>query len=51
MPYVLAAPETMTSAVTDLATIGSNLSEAHTAAAASTVAVLPAAADTELQWL
>jgi hypothetical protein len=35
----------MTSAATDLATIGSNLSAAHTAAAAPTLAVLPAAAD------
>jgi hypothetical protein len=45
MSYVVAAPELMTSAATDLATIGANLSAAHTAAAASTVAVLPAAAD------
>jgi hypothetical protein len=45
MSYVIAAPETMTSAATDLATIGSNLSAAHTAAAAPTLAVLPAAAD------
>jgi PE family len=45
MSFVIAAPEMMTSAATDLATIGSNLSAAHTAAAASTVAVLPAAAD------
>jgi hypothetical protein len=41
MPYVIAAPEIMTSAATDLATIGSNLSAAHTAAAAPTLAVLP----------
>jgi hypothetical protein len=45
MPYVIAAPETMTSAATDFATIGSNLSAAHIAVAAPTVAVLPAAAD------
>ncbi len=45
MSYVIAAPEMMISAATDLATIGSNLSAAHTAAAAWTVAVLPAAAD------
>ena len=34
MSYVIAAPEMMTSAATDLATIGSDLSAAHTAAAA-----------------
>jgi hypothetical protein len=45
MSYVIAAPEIMTSAATDLATIGSNLSAAHKAAAARTLAVLPAAAD------
>jgi hypothetical protein len=45
MSYVIAAPEMMTSAATDLATIGSNLNAAHTAAAAPTLAVLPAAAD------
>jgi hypothetical protein len=45
MSYVIAAPEMMTSAATDLATIGSNVSAAHLAAAARTVAVLPAAAD------
>jgi hypothetical protein len=44
MSYVIEAPEMMTSAATDLATIGSNLSAAH-AAAAPTVAVAPAAAD------
>ncbi|HWS94792.1 MAG TPA: PE domain-containing protein, partial [Mycobacterium sp.] len=37
MSYVIAAPEMMTAAATDLATIGSDLSAAHTAAAASTV--------------
>jgi hypothetical protein len=41
MSYVIAAPEMMTSAATDLATIGSNLSAAHIAAAAPTLAVLP----------
>jgi PE family len=41
MSYVIAAPEMMTSAATDLAAIGSDLSAAHAAAAAST----PAAAD------
>jgi hypothetical protein len=45
MSYVIAAPEIMTSAATDLATIGSNVSAAHMAAAAPTLAVLPAAAD------
>jgi hypothetical protein len=45
MSYALAAREIMVPAATDLATIGSNLNEAHTAAAASTVAVPPAAAD------
>jgi hypothetical protein len=45
MSYVIAAPEIMTSAATDLATIGSNLSAAHMAAAARTLAVPPAAAD------
>jgi hypothetical protein len=41
MSYVIAAPEIMTSAATDLATIGSNVSAAHMVAAARTVAVLP----------
>jgi len=45
MSYVIAAPEMMTAAATDLATIGSDLSAAHTAAAASTVGLIPAAAD------
>ena len=44
MSYVIAAPEMMTSAAADLATIGSNVSAAHMAAAARTVAVIPAAA-------
>jgi hypothetical protein len=44
MSYVIAAPEIMTSAATDLATIGSNLCAAHMAAA-PTAAVIPAAAD------
>jgi PE family protein len=43
--FVIAAPEMMTAAARDLATIGSNVSAAHMAAAAGTVAVLPAAAD------
>jgi hypothetical protein len=45
MSYVIADPEMMTAAATDLATIGSNVSVAHAAAAAPTVAVIPAAAD------
>jgi len=45
MSFVIAAPEMMTAAATDVATIGSNLSAAHTAAAARTLAVMPAAAD------
>jgi hypothetical protein len=45
MSYLIAAPEMMTSAATDLAAIGSDLSAAHTAAAASTGGLVPAAAD------
>jgi hypothetical protein len=45
MSFVIAAPELMTSAATDLATIGSDVSAAHMAAAAPTLSVLPAAAD------
>ncbi len=45
MSYVIAAPEMMAAATTDLATIGSTLSAAHTAAAAPTVTVMPAGAD------
>jgi hypothetical protein len=45
MTYVIAAPEMMTAAATDLAGIGSTLAEEHTAAAASTVGLVPAAAD------
>jgi PE family len=45
MPYVIATPEMMASAATDLATIGWALTAAHTTAAAPTLAVLPAAAD------
>jgi hypothetical protein len=45
MSFVIAAPEMMTSAAADLATIGSNVSAAHTAAAAPTLAVMPAGAD------
>jgi hypothetical protein len=45
MSFVIAAPELMASAATDLAALGSTVTEAHTAAAASTVALVPAAAD------
>ncbi len=45
MSAVIAVPELMAEAATDMATIGSNLSAAHMTAAAATVAVLPAAAD------
>jgi hypothetical protein len=45
MSFVIAAPELMTSAATDLSNLGSNLSAAHKVAAAPTVAVAPAAAD------
>ena len=40
MSYVIAAPELMTAAATDLANIGSTLNEANVAAAASTTGVL-----------
>jgi hypothetical protein len=43
--YVIVAPEMMTAAAGDLATIGSDLSMAHAAAAVSTVALVPAAGD------
>jgi len=45
MSSVIAVPELITTAATDLANIGSTLSRAHTAAAASTVTALPAAED------
>ena len=45
MSAVIAVPELMTGAATDLATIGSTLSAAHLTAAPPTLAVLPAAAD------
>ena len=45
MSSLIAAPEMMTAAATDLATIGSDLSMAHRAAAVPTVALVPAAAD------
>ena len=45
MSGVIAVPELMAQAATDLAGIGSNVSAAHLVAAAPTVSVLPAAAD------
>src|SRR5262245_3538974 len=45
MSYVMAGPEVMEAAATDLAAIGSTVNAAHLVAAAPTVAVLPAAAD------
>ncbi|MGO9384376.1 MAG: PE family protein [Mycobacterium sp.] len=45
MSYVMAAPDMMAAAATDVAAVGSTLSVAHVAAAAPTVAVIPAAAD------
>ena len=44
MSYVMAAPEMMAAAATDVAAVGSTLSAAHMAAA-PTVAVIRAAAD------
>jgi hypothetical protein len=43
--FLSAAPETLAATATDLATVDSSLSAAHTAAAAPTTAVVPAAAD------
>jgi hypothetical protein len=45
MSYVLATPELMSAAATDLAAIGSAVDAAHLAAAASTTGLIPAAAD------
>lgn len=45
MSHVIAAPQTMTAAASDLASIASTLDQAHAAAASTTVAVTPAAAD------
>ena len=45
MSYVIAAPETMAAAATNLTSIGSELRAAHVAAAPPTVALVPAAAD------
>jgi hypothetical protein len=43
--YVTVVPEAMTAAASDLANLGSTISEAHTAAAASTTSVVAAAQD------
>jgi hypothetical protein len=45
MSFVIATPEFVTAAAGDLANIGSTLSEANAAAAASTTGVLAAAED------
>ena len=45
MSYVIAAPDMMTAAATDLSTIDADLSHAHSAATRATVALTPAAAD------
>ena len=45
MPAVIATPELIEAAATDLATIGSTVNAAHLVAAAPTLSVLPAAAD------
>ncbi len=45
MSAVIAVPELMAGAATDLASIGSTLNAAHLTAAPPTLAVLPAAAD------
>jgi hypothetical protein len=45
MSYVMAAPDMVAAAATDVAAVGSTLSAAHVAAVAPTVAVMPAAAD------
>lgn len=45
MSHLIAAPEMMAAAATDAAAVGSTLGAAHMAATASTIAVIPAAAD------
>ncbi len=45
MSYVIADPEMMASAASDLAAIGSNVDAAHMVAAVLTTSVIPAAAD------
>ena len=45
MSDLTAVPQAISAAATDVAAVGSSVNAAHTVAAASTVAVLPAAAD------
>ena len=45
MSQVIAVPELIAAAATDVAAVGSSLNAAHLAAAAPTVAIIPAAAD------
>ena len=45
MAYVIAAPEMLAAAATDVAAVGSTVSAAHMAAAPPTIGVIPAAAD------
>jgi hypothetical protein len=45
MSFVMAVPEVLRTAATDLATIGSNVDAAHMVAATRTTSVIPAAAD------
>ncbi len=45
MPFVIAMPEMVTAAATDLANVGSTISEANAAAVAPTAAVLAAGGD------
>ncbi len=45
MPNVMAVPEMLAAAATDVSAIGSTINAAHLAAAAPTVVVIPAAAD------
>jgi PE family len=45
MSFVIAAPEFVTAAASDVANIGSTISAANAAAAGRTTAVIPAAAD------
>jgi PE family len=45
MSFLIAAPETLTTAATDLASIGSALASANAAASAPTTSVVAAGAD------
>ena len=45
MSYVIAVPEMLVAAASDVAGIGSSMSQANAAATASTTAVAPAAED------